>query len=344
MGRGLWAVGYGLMLMVMGCTASPEAPLARYAFSHPQMGTEFRIVLYAPDSALAGRAAAAAFRRIDTLNQRLSDYLSDSELNRLSATAGTGQAVPVSDDLWMVLQAAQPLAEQAEGAFDVTVGPMTRLWRWARRRNQLPPPDELAEARQAVGFRHLRLDSLAQTVELRQPGMRLDLGGIAKGYAVDEALAMLGTYGLTRALVDGGGDLVVGAPPPDAEGWPIEVSGVDGAGEVVPEARLLAEAAIATSGDTYRFVEVDGVRYSHLLDPHTGMGLTHRSLVVVIAPTGMEADALASAVSVLGVERGEGLVAGRPGVSVRVIERTEDGHRVAQSPDFETRFAPASDE
>ncbi|MCH8961188.1 MAG: FAD:protein FMN transferase, partial [Bacteroidetes bacterium] len=181
-------------MLLIGLCWSVEGraqPLERYAFSRGQMGTTFNIVLYAPDSVLARRAADAAFARIDTLNQRLSDYLVDSELSRLSATAGEGRAVPVSDDLWTVLMAAQRMAEQTGGAFDVTVGPLTRLWRWAMRRNRLPPEDRLEQARKAVGYRHLVLDRAARAVGLKKPGMRLDLGGIAKGFAVDEALAVL---------------------------------------------------------------------------------------------------------------------------------------------------------
>ena len=299
------------------------------------MGTTFNLVLYAPDSALARRAADAAFARIDTLNQRLSDYLSDSELSRLSATAGQGRAVPVSDDLWTVLKAAQHLAEQTDGAFDVTVGPLTRLWRWAMRRERLPPEDRLDEARQAVGYRHLALDSAARAVCLKKPGMRLDLGGIAKGFAVDEALGVLQAHGLTRVLVDGGGDLRLGDPPPGTPGWRVEVSGVTTDGKTVQEARFLARKAVATSGATYRFVEVDGVRYSHLLDPRTGMGLTVERLVTVVAPTGMQADALASALSVLGPDDGLALAAGLPEVAARFIQGTAEGYQQRQSPTFE---------
>ena len=126
--------------MLLAVASSLQAqPLERYAFSRAQMGTQFNIVLYAPDSTLARHAVDAAFARIDTLNQHLSDYLADSELNRLSATAGSGQDVPVGDALWTVLHDAQRLAAQTDGAFDVTVGPLTRLWRWAMRRGRLPP-------------------------------------------------------------------------------------------------------------------------------------------------------------------------------------------------------------
>ena len=339
-----FALSIALFLTLAGVAASPlrAQPLERYAYSRAQMGTAFNIVLYAPDSVLAQRAADAAFARIDTLNEHLSDYLADSELSRLSATAGQGQAVPVSDDLWAVLMAAQRMAEQTGGAFDVTVGPLTRLWRWAMRRDRLPPEDRLAHARQAVGYRHLVLDSLAHTVSLKKLEMGLDLGGIAKGFAVDEALEVLQAFGLTRVLIDGGGDLRLGDPPPGAPGWRIEVSRVNADGERVQEERFLARKAVATSGATYRYVEVDGVRYSHLLDPRTGMGLTDERLVTVIAPTGMQADALASALSVLGPDDGLAFAAGLPEVAARFILGKAEGYHQRQSPTFEAFFVSSA--
>ena len=339
--------GFSALLIVVFCAATawplPAQPLERYAFNRAQMGTQFNIVLYAPDSLHARRAADAAFARIDTLNQHLSDYLSESELSRLSATAGSDRDVPVGDDLWTVLQNAQRLAAQTDGAFDVTVGVLTRLWRWAMRRGRLPPDDELAQAREAVGYQHLVLDSVARTARLDRPGMRLDLGGIAKGYAVDEALTVLQAHGLPHALIDGGGDIRLGEPPPGQRGWRVELTTVRADGQRTTEARLLARRAIATSGATYRYVEVDGIRYSHILDPRTGMGLTDERVVTVIAPTGMQADALASAFSVLNPDEALAFVGGLAGVAVRLIQRVDDGYRQRQSPPFESLLVSRDD-
>jgi thiamine biosynthesis lipoprotein len=299
------------------------------------MGTTFNIVLYSPDSALARRAADAAFTRIDSLNQRLSDYLVDSELNRLSATAGTGQAVAISEDLWNVLSEAQQISERTEGAFDVTVGALTKLWRWGIRRNTLPPDDELQAARNVVGYRGLILNDAAETALLRAPGMRLDLGGIAKGYATDEALDVLRSYGLSRALVDGGGDITIGDSPTDSTGWRIALTSVSSNREIESEYWSCSNTAIATSGATYRYVESDGVRYSHIVDPRTGMGVTAERLVTVLAPTGMRADALASAFSVLGEDAWEESAFGEEGTAVRFITRESAGYRQWQSAEFE---------
>lgn len=336
-----------VLLLLVGLSVSVGGsdqgqPLKRYAFSHAQMGTQFNVVLYAPDSARARRAAEAAFARIDTLNAHLSDYRSDSELNRLSATAGAGQAVDVSDDLWIVLNEAQHLARRTKGAFDVTVGPLTRWWRWGQRRNQLPPEAVWAEAQQAVGYQHLHLDSTAQTVRLDRPGMRLDLGGIAKGYAADEALTVLQNHGLSRVLVDAGGDVRLGASPPGKEGWAVAIYDGTGNGDLVQRTRRLAHCAVATSGDTYRHLDVNGVRYSHIIDPRTGEALTQHRLVTVVASAGMRADALASALSVLKPAAGLDLVGTLPATAARIITRRDEttGYRVVESPRFEALPSP----
>src|SRR5665213_1380631 len=158
--------------------------LKRYEYHNPEMGSPFRIVLYAYNQLAADAAAKAAFQRIAQLNDIMTDYDTDSELNRLSQTSGSGKEIHVSDDLWTVLDRAQELAQRSGGAFDVTVGAYVGLWRKARREGVLPDPARLARAREAVGFARMRLHPERHTVELLVPNMQLDLGGIAKGYAV----------------------------------------------------------------------------------------------------------------------------------------------------------------
>ena len=173
--------------------APPEKqPLARFEFQQVEMAVPMKIILYAADSATATRAARQAFARIHALNAIMSDYDAESELRRLCDTAGKGKAVRVSDELWKVLSHAQQLSARCGGAFDVTVGPVVRLWRPG------PPPEGTAVPENArsgpgrlVDYRLVRLDPRRQTVELLKRDMRLDLGGIAKGYATDEALAVL---------------------------------------------------------------------------------------------------------------------------------------------------------
>lgn len=309
----------------------PQPPLERFEFTKPQMGVPFRIVLYGPDEATATRAAEAAFARVEELNAILSDYETDSELNELSRTAGEGRSVSLSPDLWAVLHRAQALARITGGAFDVTVAPAANLWRRARRLNAMPDPERLARARALVGHEKLYLNPRQRTARLFLPGMSLDLGGIAKGYAIDEALIILRQHGLPRALVAAGGDTVVGDPPPDRDAWRVEVTALD-----VPDAPpvqylSLANAAVATSGDLFQRLEIDGKRYSHIVDPRTGIGLTDHSLVTVVAPDGITADSLATAVSVLGPEEGLQLIKNSPGTAAYIVRQPRDEIQVIAS-------------
>jgi len=342
----------GAALTLAGC-ASPRvgieagsaeaASLTRFEFTQPQMGVPFRIVLYAPDAAAASNAARVAFVRIAALNRVMSDYEDDSELTLLSRTAGSGRAVKLSDDLWRVLEAGQEFARRSDGTFDVTVGPVVQLWRRARRQHELPDPARLAAAMQAVGWRNLILYRRDHTAKLTVRGMRLDLGGIAKGYATDEALKILRAHGITRALVSGGGDMAAGDPPPGARGWRIEVAPLDVTNAPPRTFVLLTHGGLATSGDIFQHVELEGRRYSHIVDPRIGVGLTDHSLVTVLAPDGMTADALSTAVSVLGPKRGLKLVEATPHAAVHIARMPGEQLEVLKSRRFPDWERAASD-
>lgn len=329
-----------LMLTVFLCSCShfeagrEERVLDRYEFSQPQMGVPFQIVLYADDSVVAEQAAAAAFARIAELNGIMSDYESDSELNRLARTAGSGSWVAVSEDLWRVLERSQRLAQESFGAFDITVGPYVALWRRARRARELPEAEDLARFRPLVGHQRISLNPLNRSVRLEASGMKLDLGGIAKGYAVDEAMKVLRSRGITRALVAGVGDILVAEAPPGRSGWRIAISEHDAPGAPKPPSMLLRNAAISTSGDASQKLEIDGRRYSHIVDPRTGIGLTDHSLVTVIARDCTTSDSVATAVSVLGPGPGLRLVRGLAEAEVRIVRDAGDGITVHESRGF----------
>jgi thiamine biosynthesis lipoprotein len=299
--------------------AEPSLALARYEFERPEMGVPFRIILYAPGPELARTAADAAYDRVSQLNNIMSDYDPDSELSLLSRTSGSGKAVPVSPDLWRVLERAQDLAQTSHGAFDITVGPYVTLWRQARRERRLPTADKLTTARQSVGYDKVKLLPRIHSVQLIVPGMRLDLGGIAKGYAADEALKALRKHGVSRALIEAGGDSVVGDPPPGARGWRIQISPLDATNSISPGTIALRNAAISTSGDLYQRLEINGVRYSHIVDPRTGIGLTDHRLVNVIAKDGITADSLTKVLSVMEPQSALKFIEKIPGVAGRIV-------------------------
>jgi thiamine biosynthesis lipoprotein len=241
----------------------------------------------------------------------MSDYRDDSEIAELARRAG-GPAQPVSPDLFRVLEKAVAIAEASDGAFDPTVGPLVALWRAARRDRRLPDSAALEEARKRTGVGHLELNGGIRTVTMPH-GARLDLGGIGKGFACDEAVRVLRDLGYPHALVSLAGDVVAGDPPPGQAAWSVAI-GKGGRTEPV------ANAGISTSGDAEQFVEIGGVRYSHILDPRTGLGLTGSTSATVIASDGMTADALATAACVLGEEKGRALVNRYPGARVVAFE------------------------
>jgi FAD:protein FMN transferase len=325
-------IGVGIVL-TMAVSGRADFSLSRFSFGEPHMGTWFKITLYASDEQASQRAAREAFDRIAALDQKLTDYNSESELMRLCQKSG-GARVPVSEELFFILARAQDLSRRSGGAFDVTVGPVVRLWRRARRTGRLPEAQQIAEARELVGYRMVQLDEQRHTVQLQKAGMRLDLGGIAKGYAADEALIVLKRRGITSALVAAGGDIAVSAPPPDAPGWKIAVARLGDAPSAPSSQVILHNAAISTSGDTEQFVEIDGKRYSHIVDPRTGMPLTSRRSATVIASDGTAADSLTKVASVLEPDRAFPIIEGFGGASALVVRQGAHGLETFASKGF----------
>lgn len=318
-----WACVLGLFCLHFSISASAE-PLQRFEFEKNLMGTMFRLVFYAHSTPLAQSEAEAAFARIAELDQVMSDYKEESELSRLCLKAGEGP-VAISADLFQILQESQQWSRLTEGAFDCTVGPLTQLWRRSRRQHELPSPERLAQALNVTGFEKLILDPRLRTAQLLSRGMRLDLGAIGKGYAADEALRLLKRMGANRALVVAGGEMAAGAPPPGKKGWKILIAPLTPSSHQSRDFLLLKHAAVSTSGDAEQFVEIQGQRYSHILDPKTGLGLKGRRSVSVIAPRGAVSDALSTALNVMGREKGLKLIESLPGLAAYYMEANENG-------------------
>ncbi|MEO6810141.1 MAG: FAD:protein FMN transferase [Isosphaeraceae bacterium] len=295
-----------------------EGEASRFEFRQTHMGSEFTLILYSADEAKARRGSDAAFARIAQLDAAFSDYQPESELMRLCDQAG-GPPVKVSSDLLSILNRSKSMAQRSGGAFDPTVGPVVRLWRRARRTRELPGADLLAKARDFVGIDKMTLDDQAGTVQLARKGMKLDLGGIAKGFASDEALATLRRQGIRQALVAGAGDIAAGDPPPGAKGWTVGIAPLEAPGARPSRFLALSHACVSTSGDAERFVVIDGVRYSHIVDPGTGLGLTRRASVTVVTNDGATSDSLATAATVLGPEQGLKLVESVPNAAALFV-------------------------
>lgn len=298
------------------------------------MGTLVKITVYTSGEDEARRAFRAGFDRIAALDAILSDYKPDSELSRISGIAVDAPA-PVSRDLFAVLEAAQELAGATAGAFDVTQGPVIRLWREARRSGHVPDADALRDAAGRTGYQKLHLDRERCTVRLDQPGMALDVGGIAKGYAASEALAAIGNLGVRSSMVAISGDLAFSDAPPGTAGWRISVHDLPGE-HAVPRVLELADAAVSTAGAAEQHLDANGRRYSHIVDPSTRMGLTEDLTVTVIATSGIGADGLDTAISVLGVERGLALIDARADAVALIVRRSAANAEVVPSARFQS--------
>lgn len=262
------------------------------------MGTLARVVAHGATDA----AVMAAFARLRELEDKLSDYRPDSEVNRLVRAEGP---FPLSTDLLAVLAMAQRIARESGGAFDVTIGPVTHAWRAARAARAAEAPDT-GRAFARCGYRLLMVDERRGLARCLAAGMQLDLGGIAKGYAAGEALRVLRTHGARRAMVAIAGDIAVGDAPPGRRAWRIGLAG--------GEALELTNACVSTAGDSEQYlVTADGRRFSHIIDPRSGKPLETVRVVTVVAATGAEADAISTALRVLEPEAHAALLARHPG-------------------------------
>lgn len=278
-----------LVLLLTGCRSDP-APLVRVEATRPLMGTLFKVITHSSDREKARTDLERALDLAEDFARRATDYDPDSELNGLTRQP-VGTPVKVSADLFAVLRLGQQIALQSDGLFDPTYGPLTHLWRETRRTGRTPSPAELAAARARCGIEHLTFDQETQTLTIGRPGMQLDLGGIAKGYAADLIFKHLNEKGYRRTLVAAAGDIRVGDPPPDKEAWTIGLRTF----RLTPTDTIpLNNAAISTSGDLFQQVSVGGKTYSHLIDPKTGLGLTTRRAASVILPEAKLTDPLAT--------------------------------------------------
>lgn len=296
----------------------------RYSFTRQKMGSPFTIVTYGDDKKYVDSIIELVYDEVDRLNEIFSDYLDSSELNKLNSRSGNGEFITVSTELFDVISMSVQASVRSGGAFDITVGPLSRLWRSARKENSFPLKKDIRNARKKVGYRLIVLDKENHKVKLKKKNMALDMGGIAKGYIAQKAMDILKGAGLSSSLVDAGGDMVAGAPPPSKDGWSIGISMLDSANQRMDSKLLIAHKAVATSGDTFQHIDHKGRRYSHIINPKTGKGVTFHRNVTVIAPDGSIADWTASACSVMRWKKLKSFLKETPEVSVFINEGTDN--------------------
>jgi FAD:protein FMN transferase len=291
-----------------GTVISGTAQQKRFSFTEPKMGSPFTIVLYSNDSLQATCLAKQSFKMVDSFNLIFSDYTDSSELGKLNASALIdARAIKVSPALYEIILLSKNAFDKSDGAFDITIGPLVKLWRKVRKTKQFPDRVAVESILGLTGFSKVIIDTVNKKVSFSKPGMQLDLGGIAKGWIAQKIIDFLNTQRVNHALVNAGGDIVMSYGPPGSDGWNVGVNVPETKDELLPETLLLQNMAVATSGDVYQFMENGGKKYSHIIDPRTGYGVTSQRNVTMIAKDGATADWLATACSILPVRKAKRL-------------------------------------
>jgi len=296
------------------------------------MGTVVEITLVGDHEEGAKNAALQAFQEIKRIEQLMSPWIDSSDVTRINQSAGK-EWVKVSPEMLRVIKKAQEISELSGGGFDITVGPLTQLWRMARERGILPPPEELKQKLGLVNFRNVMIDQ-EEKVFLKKRGMSIDLGGIAKGYAVDRAFEVLRTLGYKNLIVNAGGDLRVGGSKLD-QPWSIGIQDPRSSEKIMATVTIF-DSAIATSGDYEKFFIYQGKRYHHIFNPKDGLPSDGCQSVTIICKEGMVADALATAVFVLGPEKGYVLCQKLKGVDCLIVDK--EG-KIILSPGLKNRIS-----
>ncbi|MFB3920204.1 MAG: FAD:protein FMN transferase [Terriglobia bacterium] len=309
----------------------------RYEASRRAMGSSFTIVAYGTNERRLAETADQAFEEIDRIDRQMSNYQPESELSALNRAAARRPAL-VEPKLFALIADSVRISEETSGAFDITVGPLMKAWGFFRGQGRVPTTDELAQVMTRVGYRHIQLDRARRTVSFEREGVELDLGGIAKGYAVDVAAEVLRANGVERALISSGTSSVYAlGSPPDQRGWKVTIRDPFEAGKAA-DTVYLRNYSLAVSGSYEKFFTVAGKTYAHIMDPRTGLPVEGMLQTAVLAPTAAASDALSTACFVMGSKGSHRYVAGHPNLLVILYPPAPAPQRfksiVLRSPDF----------
>jgi thiamine biosynthesis lipoprotein len=289
-----------IFLLLFPCTLS--AQLKRFEFSEKKMGSSFNLIFYHSDSTEAALLAKQCFSFVDSLNNIFSDYSLESELGKLGLQKDLTD-IKVSDELFSMIIRSKTAWKRSGKTFDITIGALTQLWRKAKKENRFPSETEIKAAKDLIGFKNLIINERSKTISFKKPGIRLDFGGIVPGYVAQRIIDLLKTKNINIALVDASGDIVMSDAPLGKDGWTIGINLPENENEIWDKKLELKNFAVSTSGDVYRYTIHNGIKYSHIIDPQTGYGVTSQRNVTVIAKYGADADWLATACSILPIKK-----------------------------------------
>ena len=296
---------YTITLLVFS-TPLLQAQTRKFSYSEMKMGSAFNLIIVSADSNKANHLARKSYELVDSLNHIFSNYDSSSELSKINASAGL-LPYKMSTAMLDLVQKSQYAYIQSKGAYDISIGPLSSLWRNARKAKLFPEASTVLATKKLVGLNQVKINKRLGTIFLPNANMQLDFGGIAKGYIAQWVINFLKANGIQQALVDAGGDIVMSGPPLNQQGWLIGVNLPETTDDLLNKKLQLSNCSVATSGDVYQFIEYKGVKYSHIINPLTGYGVTNLRNVTIVAKTGATADWLATACSILPIKEAKQL-------------------------------------
>jgi thiamine biosynthesis lipoprotein len=296
---------YTIALLVFS-TPLLQAQTRKFSYSEMKMGSPFNLIIVSTDSVKAKHLAQKSFQLVDSLSHIFSNYDSSSELSKINTSAGL-LPYKMSTIMLDLVQKSQYAYIQSKGAYDISIGPLSSLWRNARKAKLFPEASTVLATKKLVGLGQVKINKRLGTIFLPVSGMQLDFGGIAKGYIAQRVIDYLKTSGIQQALADAGGDIVMSGAPLNQKGWLVGVNVPENTDELLNKKLQLSNCSVATSGDVYQYIEKNGVKYSHIINPITGYGVTNLRNVTIIAKTGATADWLATACSILPIKEAKKL-------------------------------------
>jgi len=322
---------YTITLLVFS-TPLLQAQTRKFSYSEMKMGSAFNLIIVSADSNKANHLARKSYELVDSLNHIFSNYDSSSELSKINASAGL-LPYKMSTAMLDLMEKSEQAFIQSKGAYDISIGPLSALWRNARKAKLFPEASTVIATKKLVGFAQIKINKRLGTIFLPNANMQLDFGGIAKGYIAGWVINYLKANGIQQALADAGGDIVMSGAPLNQKGWLIGVNLPETTDELLNKKLQISNCSVATSGDVFQFIEYKGVKYSHIINPLTGYGVTNLRNVTIIAKTGSTADWLATACSILPIQEAKQLAISHQ--AALLITTLQDGKLVFEaSPNF----------
>jgi len=322
---------YTIALLVFS-TPLLQAQTRKFSYSEMKMGSPFNLIIVSTDSNKAKHLAQKSYELVDSLSHIFSNYDSSSELSKINASAGL-LPYKMSTAMLDLVQKSQYAYIQSKGAYDISIGPLSSLWRNARKAKLFPEASTVLATKKLVDFAQIKINKRLGTIFLPVSGMQLDFGGIAKGYIAGWVINYLKANGIQQALADAGGDIVMSGAPLNQKGWLIGVNLPETTDELLNKKLQISNCSVATSGDVFQFIEYKGIKYSHIINPLTGYGVTNLRNVTIIAKTGATADWLATACSILPIQEAKQLAISHQ--AALLITTLQDGKLVFEAtPNF----------